>query len=227
MTKGKELTQTSKQEVVAASRAFVQNIIHETKAKFMEVNEGMDLDFVFLGEWLKKTKLGEFCLSADETQVFGKVLDVVICSGEKRYIMWGKDSSPEEGQLIIAANNELDAKREFSAFIEVVEGASERYSAEDLKLTYLAYVITTDQIGDESPALYILPFPQTDTMEYAGYSKRLFTGSYKNIGIPKYTGVNQVITRISTVEKKSRNNKSYVGFEFEAVALFDPKEFIK
>lgn len=212
-------------QVAEVKQNYITAMLNSAKQRFMEVNAGLDLDFVRMGEFLKLSKKGNFVLRSDETVSFGDVLDVVIAAGEKRYMLWGRRDTPEQDELIAAGNTLEEAVAELNTYIALRPDASERYSNDDIQLRYLAYVVPTSTLnGEDMPDVYLLSLAPGDTIAFAGYSKSVFRGD-KNKGIPKMSGLSSVVTRIETEERKNKNNESYLGVRFSVVGKFEPSDY--
>lgn len=214
-------------------KSFAVALLEAIKADFLAVNEGMDLDFVYLGSWLTMDKKGIFVekdgKDDPKTRVaYGDTIDVVIAQGEKRWTLWGKKDSPEDGQLIVAERELPDAKAKLAAWIEANadKGVADRYNIDSAKLCYLAYVIPTDSLAPgEFPKIYLMSFPPTATIQYGKYSfNGVYGGKYKALGIPARTGMGSVVTRIGNVEAGS-GSETYLALTFEPVGLFKPEDF--
>src|SRR5690554_256337 len=92
-----EIQETEKNEVAVTNQSYIAAILEDTKQGFLEANEGMDFDFVHMGEWLSVNSKGDFIEKDNEEVNYGDSIDVVIGLGEKRYSLWGFDDTPEEG----------------------------------------------------------------------------------------------------------------------------------
>lgn len=68
---------------------YISAILEETKQGFVEANNGLDMDFVRMGEWLTVNKKGNFVEKDDENVMYGDNIDVVIGYGEQRWSVWG------------------------------------------------------------------------------------------------------------------------------------------
>jgi len=219
-----EVTTTQTNALADVPQNYIAGMLEETKRRFLEINAGMDLDFVRIAQWLKINKKGDFVLRNDENENFGDTLDVIIAQGEQRHLLWGLKKSPEEGELIVAEKTSEDAERILESWLEASPERRERYSIDDINLCYLAYVVPVATLtpGD-MPEIYILSFPQTGTISYGQYAAALMRG-VKSKGIPKWTGIAQVVTRIGTETKKGKADE-YLSYTFEAVGMFKPEEF--
>lgn len=226
-----EVVETTKNEVADTPKlSYIAAILEETRRGFLEVNAGMDFDFVHMGEWLTKDSKGNFVEKEDETVNYGDTVDVVIGAGEKRYSLWGFDDSPEEGQLIVAERNQEDANAAFEAFLQIEPEAAERYSYDDIKLRYMAMVVPVASLKDgEFPQIYNVSLSPSDTIVYGRWAMGVYQGKglAKEVGIPRGTGINRVVTRLKTVERTNRNNKAqkWIGIDFEPVGMFNPADY--
>jgi hypothetical protein len=195
----------------------------------MEANEGLDLDFVYMGSWLVFDKKGNFYEKDHDDVKYGDKIDVVIGQGEKRWSLWGLEKSPEDGMLIVSCREREDAVASLEAWLEANPEAAARYSADDLELRYMAYVVPVSCLGDQEqlPKIYIMSFAPTTTISYGKYAQAVYSGSYsKTAQIPARTGINRVVTRLTTDEKKStKGNNSWMAIDFEAIGLFNPADY--
>ena len=215
----------------AHKKSYALALLESVKAEFVAVNEGLDMDFVYMASWLNLDKKGIFVekdgKDDPKTRVaYGDVIDVVIAQGEKRWTLWGLQKSPEDGQLIVAEREQVDAQRKLQAWLEENPEAAERYDLDSPKLCYLAYVIPVKTLGGvDFPKIYLMSFPPTATIAYGKYAfNGVFQGKYKAIGIPARTGIGSVVTRIGNVEAGS-GSETYLALTFEPVGMFRPEEY--
>lgn len=229
MSEGQELQTTGTQAVSkpAASGNYITLILDDIRRSFAEANEGLDMDFVRMGDWLTIDKKGNFVEAGDDGENFGDNIDVVIGLGEKRWSLWGLEKSPEDGVLIVAEKELADAQTNLAAWLEENPQAQERYSLEDLELRYMAYVVPVASLSpDDFPKVYLMSFSPTATIEYGRWAMGVFQGKAKGVGVPARTGVNRIVTRLSTSEKESRrNSNSWIGIDFTAVGMFNPEDY--
>lgn len=206
--------------------AYITQLLEDLKADFMAVNEGLDMDFVYMGTWLIFNKKGVFIEKDNEQMAYGDHIDVVIGQGEKRWSLWGLQDSPEDGQLIVACRERADAEAALAAWLEANPDAATRYDLDDLELRYMAYVVPVSTLGnpEEMPKIYIMSFAPTNTIAFGKYAQALYKGDYRNMGVPQRTGVNKVVTRITTVDKKGKNT-SWIGLDFMPVGIFNPADY--
>lgn len=213
-----------------AGAAYITTLLNNTFEEFQKANDGLDLDFVYMGSWLVVDKKGDFVDRDDDSVKYKDHIDVIIGKGEKRWSLWGLQNSPEDGQLIVACREKVDAEQQLSAWLEENPEAAERYSLEDLELRYMASVVPVDALAEEGgiPKIYIMSFAPTATIAYGKYAMNVFRGAYKKLGIPARTGLTNVVTRLSTEEQKSRRDASvsWLAITFEAMGLFNPDDYI-
>lgn len=223
---GVELAQSRAVAAVPANSNYVAALLEQSKQEFLEVNAGMDLDYVRVGDWLKLNKKGNYVEAADDTVSYGDSIDVVVAQGEQRYMLWGADGSPEKGQIITAEKTREEAEAALGAYLAENPEAASRYNHEDIDLRYLAYIVPVSTLQpEESPLIYIFDFPKGDTIGWGKYAKAIFDGKFKQIGIPRKTGVNRIVTRFTSEERTNGNNESYLGTKFEPVGLFNPADY--
>jgi hypothetical protein len=216
--------------VVATTRAgsnYVVQMMQAIQQDFIDANEGMDLDYVRAGDWLKLNKKGNYVESADDSVSYGDSVEVVVAQGEQRYMLWGADNSPESGQIVTAERTREEAEQALGAFLSENPEAAERYCNDDIQLRYLAYLVPVQTLqADEMPQVYIMDLPKGDTIGWGKYAQSIFKGKYRALGIPPRTPVNRVVTRFTSEERKSSNgNESYLGTKFEPIGLFNPADY--
>lgn len=225
-----EVAETKKNEVSTQNQSYIANILEETKRGFLEENEGLDFDFVHMGEWLSMNSKGDFIEKDNDEVNYGDSIDVVIGLGEKRYSLWGFDETPEEGQLIVAEKDQEEAYAAFEQFLELNQEAAERYSYDDIKLRYMAMVVPVESLQEgEFPQIYNVSLSPTDTIVFGRWAMSVYQGKglAKQAGIKRGTGVNKIVTRLKSVERQSRNDKSrkWLGIDFEPVGMFNPEDY--
>jgi len=218
--------------LVEKPKNYITAILEAMRADFEAVNEGVEVDFVRMGEWLLIDKKGNFVDKKEKEKPgqgvsYGDTIDVVVGQGEKRWSLWGAEKSPEEGQLIAAEKELPDAQEALTAWLATNPQAAERYSLDSLELRYMCMVVPVESLNPDNdfPDVYLMGFATTDTYAWGKYTVDVFKGKYKGIGIPARTGVAKVVTRITTSEKKGGGNTSFIGRDFDAVGLFRPEEY--
>ena len=209
--------------------AYITNILRGIMDAFIAANDGLDMDFVYMGSWLVIDKKGNFVEKDDDTVKYGDHIDVVVGQGEKRWSLWGAQNSPEDGQLIVACKEKVDAETMLTAWLEANPEATSRYNLSDLELRYMAFVVPVDTIdGEEMPRIYLMSFSPTSTIAWGKYAMKVFQGGYRQAGIKSGTGVTSVVTRLSTSEKKGKDPSiSWLGVDFEAMGMFNPEDYTK
>lgn len=228
MEKTQDLVEVEKEKKAIANRPdepYMTRLLAAIKEDFQAVNAGVDVDFVYMADWLLVNKKGEFYERDDEKVNYGDTIDVVIAAGEKRWTLWGQQDSPEDGLLIVAEREKEEAEEALDNWLMDNPEAAERYAKDDLELRYVAYIVPVESLMDsEFPQVYLMNFPKSDTIAFGNYTMQIYKGKYRNVGVPARTGVNKVVTRITTVERESGNN-SWIGRDFEAVGMFNPEEY--
>lgn len=217
-----ELVKTDNQ-AATKSAEYVKNLMTGLKDEFLQANAGMGLDFVYIGSWLVCNKKGQFKDRDNDALVFGDNVDIVIGGGEERFMLWGKDGTPESGTLLIGEDTQLAAETAFDNMIETKPELLERYTKADIQGRYIAYVVPVQMLGKAStvPTIYMLSMSPTSKFAFGKYGMEIFKGAYAKIGIPAKTPVSAVVTRISTEEKTNSNKQTYVCFTFAPVELFN------
>lgn len=247
-------TQGSQLPAVMQGANYIAEVIQAKQAAFLEVNEGMDFDYVRMGQYLKINKKANFIEARDENVSYGDSLDVVIAQGETRWVLWGGDETPEKGQLIVSlpAKEELlpeeaagltkvQLSKKMAAKAEATARATldnwlsttaqndpsvlDRYEQADLQLRYLAYLVPVKFLNPEdSPKIYLMNFAPGDTYGWGQYGMAIFDGKYKNLGVPASSSVKQVVTRLTTEERK-KDSTSWLGIKFDCLGLFNPADY--
>ena len=229
--------ETNQNEVVVQNTAvaktnagsnYITAILEETKQGFTEANAGLDMDFVRMGEWLTVNKKGNFVEKDDENVTYGDSIDVVIGYGEQRWSVWGKQDSPEDGQLIVAETRKEDAEVVLNQWLAENPQAAERYELDDIQLRYMASVVPVSTLSpDDFPRIYLMSFSPTDTIIFGRFAMNVYTGKYKALSVPSKLGVNKIVTRLVTTERKSRTNASnqWIGIDFQPVGVFNPADY--
>lgn len=221
--------ETAVAEAKPNGAAYITTLLNNTFEEFQKANDGLDLDFVYMGSWLTVDKKGDFVDKDDDSIKYKDHIDVIIGKGEKRWSLWGLQNSPEDGQLIVACREKEDAVQQLTAWLQENPEAAERYSVEDLELRYMASVVPVDALSeaDGIPKIYIMSFAPTATIAYGKYAMNVFRGAYKKIGIPARTGLTSVVTRLSTEEQRSRTDASvsWLAIKFEAMGVFNPEDY--
>ncbi|NIK67905.1 hypothetical protein [Paenibacillus sp. BK720] len=217
--------------VVNASN-YIALAIQAKVEGFLAANEGLDLDYVRMGSYLKISKKGNFVESHDDTVSYGDNIDVVVAKAEKRWTLWGAEKSPEEGQLIVADRDEAVAKANLENWLANNPDAYERYSIDDLQLRLLAYIVPVRANGqvmlhpDQAPTIYLMSFAQGDTFGFGQYAMSIFDGKYKTIGVAGGTGANKVVTRLTTEERDRKGSTdTFLGIKFECLGVFNPADY--
>ncbi|OTX33588.1 hypothetical protein BK718_17030 [Bacillus thuringiensis serovar andalousiensis] len=229
--------ETNQNEVVVQNNAvakrndgsnYITAILEETKQGFVEANNGLDMDFVRMGEWLTVTKKGNFVEKDDENVSYGDNIDVVIGYGEQRWSVWGLEESPEAGQLIVAERTKEEAEIVLNQWLAENPQAQERYELDAIQLRYMASVVPVSTLSpDDFPRIYLMSFSPTDTIIFGRFAMNVYTGKYKALEIPSKLGVNRIVTRLVTAERKSRTNASnqWIGIDFQPVGVFKPEDY--
>ena len=211
----------------ATGSRYVTELLEAFRADFLAANEGLDMDYVRMGVFLKISKKGNFVEAQDEDASYGDTLDVVIGQGEQRYMLWGAKDSPEDGKLIVAELTKEGAEEKLSAWLMEDQERAERYTLGDIQLRYYAFAVPVSSLQpDEYPQVFLVPFSRTDTIGFGGYARDIFQGKYRKMGVPGRIGVNAVVTRLETEEREGRNKtESYLGVKFTPVGMFNPADY--
>lgn len=211
---------------------YIAVAIQAKQQGFLEANAGMDLDYVRMGQYIKISKKGNFIEARDEQVSYGDTIDVVIAQGEKRYTLWGLEDSPEDGQLIVSHRDEAEARKQLEDWLAYNPEATSRYSLSDIALRYTAFIVPVMANGqpmlgpEQSPTIYLMSFATGDTYGWGQYAMGIYDGKYKAMGVPSNTGVNRVVTRMKTAERKRKGSTdSYLGIDFECLGMFNPADY--
>jgi subtilisin family serine protease len=217
---------------VVSNANYIALAIQAKQQGFLEANEGLDLDYVRMGQYLKISKKGNFVEARDETVGYGDNIDVVIAKAEKRYTLWGLEDSPEDGQLIVSHQDEATATAMLENWLASNPDRAVDYSVSDIQLRLTTYLVPVRANGqtmlgpDQAPSIYLMSFPQGDTYGFGNYAMGIYDGKAKAIGVPAATGANKVVTRLVTEERKrTGSTDTYLGIKFECIGLFNPADY--
>lgn len=217
---------------VPNATTYITTLLSNIMNDFITANAGLDVDFVYMGNWLVTDKKGNFVEKDDPTVNYGDHIDVVVGQGEKRWSLWGLQNSPEDGQLIVACREKEEAEAMLMGWLEEHPEAADRYSLDDLELRYMAFIVPVDAVvesivdPDVIPRVYLMSFSPTATISWGKYAMSVFNGKYRNLGIKARTGVASVVTRLTTKEMKGKDpSVSWLGIEFEAMGMFNPDDY--
>lgn len=250
----KQVVTTGGTQLAVAGSNYIALVVQAKQEAFLEANEGLDLDYVRIGQYLKLDKKGNFIEARDKEVNYGDTLDVVVAQGEPRWVLWGKEDTPEDGKLIVqlpakvellpedtvgltktqiskkmAAKAEEDARATLDSWLlttaQTDPGVVDRYSQEDLKLRYTAFVVPVKFLGTGEPLkIYLMTFAPGDTYGWGNYAMSIFDGKYKNVGVPANSSAKQVVTRIVS-EPREDGSISWLGLNFTCLGLFNPKDY--
>lgn len=215
--------------VVLANQAYITKVLTDFKEKFEAANAGLDMDFVRLGQWLCVSKKGNYVErnnkgTPDEVN-YGENLDVIIATGEKLWSLWGIKDSDLDSVLIVGAREKEEAIVAFREWIAANPQYVNDYHEEDIELRYRALVVPIDSINaDDFPTVYLMSFSPTATISFGQWARDIFIKGDKQAGIPKGTGVNNIVTRLGTKEMASGKNE-WCGITFQALGMFNPAEY--
>ncbi len=199
---------TEKNKEVAVKENKAVGAVNPIEA-FKEANPGMEFDEVNLGVPLKINSKGQFCAKQDETVVFNEFKEIIVLSGKPQFVLWGKDDTPDEGELLIDAENLIDARDAFAARCadaKMGEVFKATYKEDDISHRY------TIQFMAEDGNCYELNMSNTSRKAYKKYATQLFNGF---LGAPRQTGVAVCVTKMTTEAKSwEKVNWNQCKFEF-------------
>lgn len=198
---GKEVVE--KNEVVESKFEMVD--YGKKVEEFKAANENFDMDFVELGTMVKLNAKGQFQSKDDETLIFDE-MKVVILEGKSQFVLWGKEGTPREDELIFAVDDIEEAESRFENLVAEDEVFEEMYEMSDVSKRYIIMFVAED--GE----LYGMNMPQTSKYEFGTYAKSVFR--------ELKTGVNKVITRMKT-EARTRDKNSWNVVTFELIGKLD------
>ncbi|TVX92260.1 hypothetical protein [Paenibacillus agilis] len=242
MTKAKEAVQATEETAVQTAGTtapavmsnanYIALAIQAKQEGFLAANEGLDLDYVRMGQYLKISKKGNFVEARDELVSYGDTIDVVVAKAEKRYTLWGLEESPEDGVLIVSDPVEADAIAALESWLSQNPERAADYSIKDIQLRLTTFIVPVHANGqvmlgpDQAPTIYLMSFAQGDTFGFGNYAMGIFDGKSKSIGVPANTGANKVVTRMVTEERTRAGSKdSYLGLKFECLGMFNPADY--
>jgi len=214
-----EVVKTEKQEVKKNEVAsYVGNLIKNAQESFLAANQGFELDFVYMGTWLAVNSKGQFYDKDDESINFGDSINVVLGGAEQRFMLWGREGSEQDGQLLVAESSRDAAEERLKSLLE--DDPKMSYTIADIQSRQLLFLVMLDEIKSDFPTIYQLSLPQTGKIAFGKWALNVYRGAYKKDGFKQGTNLNSIVTNITTVEKRN-GNKNYIGYVFKAESLFD------
>ena len=73
-----EVAGTAVAEVKPNGAAYITTLLNNTFEEFQKANDGLDLDFVYMGSWLTVDKKGDFVDKDDDSIKYKDHIDVII-----------------------------------------------------------------------------------------------------------------------------------------------------
>jgi len=199
------MTQETKMDLAlspAKEVTVISNFDYAAKMKdFKEKNKGFDLDYVDMGTYLKINSKGQFYEADDDKKIYDS-LDAVIVSGEPQFVLWGKEETPEEGKLLISQKTQEEAEEQFEEIAAngSVEMFGQLYDKSDIAQRYIITFMTAEG------KLYAVNMSKSSKKNFGKYSKSIY--------LDKDLGLQEVLTRISTVAMSyEKNHWNAVSFE--------------
>jgi len=168
---------------------------------FKKKNQEFDLGFIELGTFLKLTKTGKLQSTENDKIVFNEI-NAVIVGGRSQFVLWGKEGTPQEDQLLFSTETEEEAVNALEELAAKDEMFSELYSRNDISARYIITLVGED--GN----IYAINLSKSSKFEFGSYSKLIYS--------KHEAGVSEVITKISAQEKTSGKN-SWIAAKFDFV----------
>ena len=171
-------------------------------ASFKEKNAQFDLDFVELGTFLKISKTGKLQSKDDDAITFDAIKGVIL-EGKEQFTLWGKDDTPQDGELLIKENELEEAEAKFEELCAADDMFGALYSLSDIGPRYIITFVAED--GN----LYAINMSKSSKYELGKHSKFCFV----SLGV----GLAEVVTKIGIQEKTGGKN-SWLAFKFDYVS---------
>ena len=223
----KELAVTTKKvtdlQVVQGLTNLVRQIkedLASSKAYF-EDNADFGADRFASVSFLSKNQRGQFIDHGNDKENLGDSVYAIFTGGAKLFTLWVEG----EDRPLIQTADRAEAIDYIYKGKEAEDPRFELISEENLKQEYLADLVLLNQedlriiaAGGEIPEVQLkrLRLSPVGKIRFDEYMQKLFKGSFTEF--KKNTTLNSVITKVYTVDEKSRSNLSYINYAFSPVS---------
>lgn len=223
----KELAVTTKKitdlQVVQGLTNLVRQVkedLASSKAYF-EANADFGADRFASVSFLSKNQRGQFIDHGNDKENLGDFVYAIFIGGAKLFTLWVEG----EDRPLIQTADRAEAIDYIYKGKEAEDPRFELISEENLKQEYLADLVLLNQEdlriiaeGGEIPEVKLkrLRLSPVGKIRFDEYMQKLFKGSFPEF--KKNTTLNSVITKVYTVDEKSRSNLSYINYAFSPVS---------
>ena len=223
----KELAVTTKKVTDLQVVQGLTNLIRQVKEDlasskaYFEANADFGADRFASVSFLSKNQRGQFIDHGNDKENLGDFVYAIFTGGAKLFTLWVEG----EDRPLIQTADRAEAIDYIYKGKEAEDPRFELISEENIKQEYLADLVLLNQEdlriiaeGGEIPEdkLNRLRLSPVGKIRFDEYMQKLFKGSFPEF--KKNTTLNSVITKIYTVDEKSRSNLSYINYAFSPVS---------
>ena len=223
----KELAVTTKKVTDLQVVQGLTNLVRQVKEDlasskaYFEANADFGADRFASVSFLSKNQRGQFIDHGNDKENLGDFVYAIFTGGAKLFTLWVEG----EDRPLIQTADRAEAIDYIYKGKEAEDPRFELISEENLKQEYLANLVLLNQEdlriiaeGGVIPKVKLkrLRLSPVGKIRFDEYMQKLFKGSFPEF--KKNTTLNSVITKIYTVDEKSRSNLSYINYAFSPVS---------
>ena len=223
----KELAVTTKKVTDLQVVQGLTNLVRQVKEDlasskaYFEANADFGADRFASVSFLSKNQRGQFIDHGNDKENLGDFVYAIFTGGAKLFTLWVEG----EDRPLIQTADRAEAIDYIYKGKEAEDPRFELISEENLKQEYLADLVLLNQEdlrtiaeGGEIPEVKLkrLRLSPVGKIRFDEYMQKLFKGSFPEF--KKNTTLNSVITKVYTVDEKSRSNLSYINYAFSPVS---------
>ena len=223
----KELAVTTKKVTDLQVVQGLTNLVRQVKEDlasskaYFEANADFGADRFASVSFLSKNQRGQFIDHGNDKENLGDFVYAIFTGGAKLFTLWVEG----EDRPLIQTADRAEAIDYIYKGKEAEDPRFELISEENLKQEYLADLVLLNQedlrIIAEGGEILVFIFKRlrlspVGKIRFDEYMQKLFKGSFPEF--KKNTTLNSVITKIYTVDEKSRSNLSYINYAFSPVS---------
>ena len=223
----KELAVTTKKVTDLQVVQGLTNLVRQVKEDlasskaYFEANADFGADRFASVSFLSKNQRGQFIDHGNDKENLGDFVYAIFTGGAKLFTLWVEG----EDRPLIQTADRAEAIDYIYKGKEAEDPRFELISEENLKQEYLADLVLLNQEdlriiaeGGEITEVKLkrLRLSPVGKIRFDEYMQKLFKGSFPEF--KKNTTLNSVITKIYTVDEKSRSNLSYINYAFSPVS---------
>ena len=223
----KELAVTTKKVTDLQVVQGLTNLVRQVKEDlasskaYFEANADFGADRFASVSFLSKNQRGQFIDHGNDKENLGDFVYAIFTGGAKLFTLWVEG----EDRPLIQTADRAEAIDYIYKGKEAEDPRFELISEENLKQEYLADLVLLNQEelriiaeGGEITEVKLkrLRLSHVGKIRFDEYMQKLFKGSFPEF--KKNTTLNSVITKVYTVDEKSRSNLSYINYAFSPVS---------